>query len=157
MSFKPGAKSTEAGVTLIELLIVTTIIALLAGLTFPSIASGLDTLRLRSSSDAIVGFLNIALERADRRQQAVEIQILPKENALLARSADLGFVSRLDIVEPIHITAVFPQAQVDPGDPRRFLLYPGGAVPRIGIEISNKEGRKRKVFVDPITGIPQAK
>src|SRR5437868_6598836 len=80
---------SERGITLLEMLIVMTIVALVAGLTFPSIATGLDSLRLRSASDSIVSLLNTALDRADRRQQAVEITISPKENSIVARSADL--------------------------------------------------------------------
>ena len=39
--------------------------------------------------------------------------------------------------------------------PRRFLLYPGGAIPRFGVEIANRRGARRIVRVDPITGVPQ--
>ncbi len=148
--------SGQRGITLIEMLIVVTIIAIVAGLSFPSAASGLDSLRLRSASDSIVSLLNTALDRADRRQQAVEITILPKENAIVARSADLGFNRRVDLQEPIHINAVFPAAEIDPAEPRRFLIYPGGTVPGIGIELANRSGHKRMVRVDPITGVPQA-
>ena len=76
----------QRGVTLIEMLVVVTLIALVAGLSFPSVSAGVDSLRLRSASDAIVGFLNTALARADRHQQVVEITVLPAENALVARS-----------------------------------------------------------------------
>jgi prepilin-type N-terminal cleavage/methylation domain-containing protein len=146
----------ERGVTLLEMMIVVTLVALLAGLTFPSISSGLDSLRLRSASDSIVAFLNTALDRADRRQQAVEIWISPKENALTARSVDLGYVRRLDLAEAVHINAVTPAAEVPPGEARRFLIYPGGTVPRIGIELANAEGRKRMVRIDPVTGISRS-
>jgi prepilin-type N-terminal cleavage/methylation domain-containing protein len=146
----------ERGVTLLELLIVMTLMALLAGLSYPSIASGLDSLRLRSASNAIVAFLNTALERADRRQQAVEIWISPRENSMTARSADLGFVRRLDIPEPIRIVSVMPSAMVNADEPRRFFLYPGGSVPQIAVEIATKEGRKRLVSVDPITGVSRS-
>lgn len=139
------------------MLIVVTLIALVAGLSFPSVASGIESLRLRSASDSIVSLLNTALDRADRRQQAVEITISPRGNSIVARSADLGFTRRVDLQEPLHISAVLPAAEVDPAESRRFLIYPGGAVPRIGIEISNRSGRKRTVSVDPITGVPQAK
>src|ERR1700681_1370283 len=62
-------RHTEKGVTLIEALIVVAIIAMIAAVSFPAVSSGLDTLRLRSASDSIVSFLNIALDHADRRQQ----------------------------------------------------------------------------------------
>src|SRR5258708_28768891 len=151
-----GAINKRRGVTLLEMLIVVTLIGLVAGLSYPSVASGLGTLRLRSASDAIVSLLNTALDRADRRQQVVEIWISTRDNAMIARSADSGFVRRLDVPDPIRITAVLPAIQANPDEPRRFILYPGGAVPRIGIELANKEGRRRTVSIDPVTGVPLA-
>ena len=152
------AQKNERGVTLIEALIVVALIAMIAGLSFPAVSSGLDTLRLRSTSDAIVSFLNIALDHADRRQQAVEVIVSPRENLLLSRTADLGFSQRLDLPAQLHIVSVQPPLPtiLDPEGPRRFLLYPGGSVPRIGIEISTLQGRKRLVSVDPVTGSPEA-
>ena len=131
----------ERGVTLLEALIVVALIGMMAGLSYPSISSGLDTLRLRSTSDAIVSFLNIALDHADRR-----------------RTADLGFTRRLDLPIQIQILSVQPvlPTGVDPQDLRSFLLYPGGSVPRIGIEISTSQGRRRLVSVDPVTGSPRS-
>jgi len=42
----------------------------------------------------------------------------------------------------------------EPSDaPRRFLFLPGGAPPRVGIEIADKRGARRTVRLDPITGI----
>jgi len=148
----------ESGVTLLETLIVVALIAMIAGLSYPSVSSGLDTLRLRSTSDAIVSFLNIALDHADRRQQAVEVIISPRENTLLSRTADFGFARRLDIPAQLRIVSVQPAlpAVFDTEEPRRFLLYPGGSVPRIGIEISTLQGRRRMVTVDPVTGSPGA-
>jgi type II secretory pathway pseudopilin PulG len=144
--------------TLLEALIVVSLIALIAGLSFPAVTSGLDTLRLRSASDSIVSFLNVALDHADRRQQAVEVVISPRENLLLSRTADLGFSRRLDIPAQIHIVSVLPALAVvgDVDEPRRFLVYPGGSIPRIGIEIATMQGRKRLVSVDPVTGSPGA-
>jgi prepilin-type N-terminal cleavage/methylation domain-containing protein len=158
MRISSVGKTTEAGVTLIEMMIVATLIALVAGISYPAVASGLETLRLRSASDSIVGFLNTALDRADRRQQAVQIQIWAREGILVARSADLGFVRRLEIAEPLHITDILPHVPVpqNPGDARNIIVYPGGAVPRIGIELSTPQGRKRLVGIDPITGVPRA-
>jgi prepilin-type N-terminal cleavage/methylation domain-containing protein len=147
----------ERGITLIEMLVVMAVIALIAGLATPSISAGLDSLRLRSTSDAMIGFLNTALARADTRQQVVEIVISPAEGTLTATSADHGFNKRLEVVSPIRILSVQPELASDIEDqnqPRRFLVYPGGAVPKIAIEIGNSRGRKRLVSIDPVTGVP---
>ena len=148
----------ESGVTLIEALIVVALIAMIAAVSFPSVTAGLDTLRLRSASDSIVSFLSIALDHADRRQQAVEVIISPRENLFLSRTADLGFTRNLDMPAQIHIVAVYPALpnSIDPEGPRHFLLYPGGSVPGIGVEISTLRGRKRMVSVDPVTGSPRS-
>lgn len=157
-TFSVGAINSgrRCGVTLIEMLIVMTLVALVAGLSYPSIASGLESLRLRAASDSIVAFLNTALQRADRRQQVVEIRIFPRENALTARASDLGFARRLEMPAFVHIVSVSPAVQGNPDQPRRFLVYPGGTVPGIAVEIANQSGRRRRVSVDPMTGVPRS-
>jgi prepilin-type N-terminal cleavage/methylation domain-containing protein len=149
----------QRGVTLIEMLIVMAIIALIAGMAAPSVSAGLDSLRMRSTSDAIVGFLNTALARSDTRQQVVEIVISPREGTLTATSSDHVFNKRLQITSPMKILSVQPALAADKEDqvvPRRFLLYPGGTVPKITIEIANAQGRKRLISIDPVTGVPQS-
>ena len=152
------ARSGELGVTLFELLIVMTIVALLAGLSYPSVSSGIDSIRLRSAADQVASFLNVAMDRADRRQQVVEIRVFPAENALGARSADGRFQRKIEIPDSVRIASVEPALEntVETDEPRRFLLYPGGSLPRIAIELVSKEGRKRRVLVDPMTGMPRS-
>jgi prepilin-type N-terminal cleavage/methylation domain-containing protein len=148
----------EAGVTLVEMMIVVAIIAVLSAISYPSAAAGIDALRLRSASNEVVSFLNTALERASRHQQVVELRISPGENAMAARSADSAFVRSAAISEPVRILSVQPLLPngAGPMETRRFLLYPGGAVPRIGIEIGTRDGRRRMVSVDPVTGVPRS-
>jgi len=153
------ATSKQRGVTLIEMLIVMALIALVAGMAAPSVSAGLDSLRLRSASDSIVGFFNTALARADTRQQVVEIVISPQEGTLTATSGDRGFKRKLEIASPVKIVSIKPGLAADAQDqavPRRFLIYPGGTVPKIAIEIANLQGRKRLISIDPVTGVPQA-
>ena len=149
-------RSHESGVTLIELLIVLTLIALVTGISYPSAAAGVESLRLRSVSDQVVSFLNTAIDRAGRREQVIEVWIAPKDNILIARSPDLAFTRRLELPDGYRILTVLPPAEVSPEEPRRFLMYPGGTIPRIGIEIANRAGNKRMVSVDPFTELTRA-
>ena len=151
-------KSAERGVTLLELLIVMTIVALLAGLSFPSVSSGIDSMRLRSASDQVASFLNVAMDRADRRQQVVEIRIVPAENSIGAHSADSSFDRKIAIPDSVRIASIEPALENTPetDEARRFLLYPGGTLPRIVIGLVSKDGRKRRVIVDPMTGMPHS-
>jgi prepilin-type N-terminal cleavage/methylation domain-containing protein len=139
------------GVTLIEMMIVVTLLAVAAGLTYPSVTGGLEGLRLRSAASSIAGFLNTALTRAEKKQQVIELWISPGENAMTARSPDQTFVRRLEIPLPAQIVSIRPEAPVRADEPRRFLLYPGGTVPHIVIELAISGGRRRSVTVDPVT------
>src|SRR5437879_8927877 len=103
-----GAINNKRGVTLLELLIVVTLIALVAGLSYPSVASGVDSLRLRSASDGIVGFLNTAIDRAARRQQVILIWISPRDNVMTARSPDMEFSRRFDLPDTVRLLSVLP-------------------------------------------------
>ena len=47
-----------AGITLIEMIIVLAIVGMVIAIAFPSVTSGLDSVRLSSASDSIVSFLN---------------------------------------------------------------------------------------------------
>lgn len=146
----------ERGVTLLELLLVMTIIALLAAVTFPTASAGLDSLRLRTVAQSVVSLLNTALDRADRVQQVVEVRISPEENAITIRSSDLSLNRTFDVPQPVHISSAgpeLPNGGAPSGGLRRYLLYPGGSPPRISIELETKEGRKRRVSVDPLTGM----
>jgi prepilin-type N-terminal cleavage/methylation domain-containing protein len=167
--------NSESGVTLLELLIVMVIIAVIAAVSYPTASAGLDGLRLRSAADRVMALLNLALDRADRVQQVVEIRVSPEENAISARSMDLSLNRTLALDQPIRIASVSqatavpappgvssdgaspagvsPGSDAAPIEQRRFLLYPGGTPPRIIIELESREGRKRRVIVEPITGM----
>jgi prepilin-type N-terminal cleavage/methylation domain-containing protein len=141
------------GVTLVEMLIVVTIIGLIAGISFPAVSSGIDSLRLASASDAIVSFLNGGLNRAERRQDVVEIAISIRDNAMSLTTT--GLYRKLEMPNGVTIKAVWPKLPSDAEAPRRFLLLPGGTAPRIGIEIANRKGVHLIIRVNPMTGVPE--
>ena len=145
---------SDAGVTLIEMLLVVTLIGLMVGISFPSITSGVDSLRLSSAADSTATFLNSALNRAERRQQVMEVTISKQQSKLTLRSTEAGFSRELVMPTGVSITNVLPDQFETPGD-RHVFLYPGGTVPRVGVELTNKRGTRRIVRVDPMTGVPQ--
>ena len=93
------------------------------------------------------------MNRADRRQEVVEIAISTKDNAAYLTTA--GLSRKLDMPSGVTIRTVWPKLSTETDAPRRFLLLPGGTVPRIGIEIANRKGARRIVRVNPMTGVPE--
>jgi prepilin-type N-terminal cleavage/methylation domain-containing protein len=151
---KTSARPENAGVTLVELLVVVSLISLMIGISFPAITSGVDSLRLKAATNSVVSFFNTGLSRAERRQQVVEITISKAENAISMRSTDPGFTRKLELPEGVLITHVLPDLPQNPDTPRSFLLYPGGTVPPFGVALVNRRNVERIVRVDAITGVP---
>jgi hypothetical protein len=136
------------------LLVVVAIISLMIGITLPAITSGIDSLRLNAATNGVVAFFNSGLNRTERRQQVVEITISKTENALAMRSTESGFFRKMALPEGVSITHILPELPEQPDGPRSFLLYPGGTVPRIGVQLINRRHAERLVRIDPITGVP---
>jgi prepilin-type N-terminal cleavage/methylation domain-containing protein len=155
MPISSVGKTSRAGITLIEMMVVVTIIALMVGISFPAITSGIDSLRLNAATNGVVSFFNAGLNRAERRQQVVAITISKVENEITMRSTEPGFVRKLEIPQGVTITHIFPELPDNPDASRNFLLYPGGTVPRFGVQLMNRRNVERIVRVDPITGVPR--
>jgi type II secretory pathway pseudopilin PulG len=136
------------------MMVVLTIIALLAGLSFPSVAAGVDSVRLRSATDSLAAFLNAAVTRAERRQEPVEVIISAKSNTLSLYSNDPGSKRELKMPDGIAIEAVLPKDPEEDGS-IRLLLLPGATVPGIRIQLGNHQGSHRLVHLDPMTGFPR--
>jgi prepilin-type N-terminal cleavage/methylation domain-containing protein len=144
------------GVTLIEMMVVVAIIGLITAIAFPSASAGIDSARLVSATDSVATFLNSAVNRVERRQQPIELEISVRENRLSLYSTEPGFTRELKMEDGIAIEAVLPQiAEEDGGRPHRFILMPGATVPGIGIQIANRRGAHRIVRLDPMTGFPR--
>ena len=133
------------GVTLIEMLLVMAIIGLMAAISFPAVNSGLDSIRLHSASDSVASFLDSVMNRAERRQQVVEIVIDPKRNRMAAYSTEAGYVRTLEMPDTVTIAGE---------DERHYIVMPGGTFPRFAIDLVNRRGGHRRIAVDAITGSP---
>jgi prepilin-type N-terminal cleavage/methylation domain-containing protein len=155
-SVSNGALRSRRGVTLVEMVVVVAIIALIVGLSFPAASAGLDNVRMVSAGDSVATFLNAAVNRAERRQQPVELVITPREGRLNLYSNEPGFTRELTMPDGVAIEAVLPiEEGGDASLPRRILFLPGATVPSIGIQLGNRRNTHRRVRLDPMTGFPR--
>ena len=134
-----------SGVTLIEMMVVMAIVAVIAAIAFPSAAAGIESARMVSAADSVAAFLNSAVNRVERRQQAVALTISYKENRLSLFSNDL--TRELQLPDGIKLEGE--------EEDRRLILMPGATVPGISITLANPRGQRRMVRLDPMTGFPR--
>lgn len=139
------------------MLVVVAIIGVIAGISMPSVASGIDSVRVSTASQSVAGFLNAAMTRAERRQQPVEVLILPKENRLVMYTNEPGFERELKMPDGITIETVLPKIDdsLDLKEGRRLILLPGATAPGIGVQIANSHGARKVIRLDPMTGFPR--
>lgn len=145
---------SESGLTILEMLIVVTIISLMAGLTFPSVTSGLDSLRMRSAADSVASFLTLAMARVERSQEPVELVFFRQEGRLELRTPDPKFARTLGLPEGISIHHVFPEPPVEGETARSVVLVPGAPFPRLAVELLNRRGSRRLIRIDPLSAVP---
>jgi len=147
----PRSRS-DHGITLIEMMVVVSIISVMIAVSAPSLSAGLDSIRMASATSSIASFLNGAVNRAERRQQPIEVVISPRNSTLTMYSNEPGFERELKLPEGILIEAILPRND----EPEyRLMLMPGTAVPGIGIQLANSRGARRIVRLDPMTGFPR--
>ena len=128
------------------------IVSILMGVSYPSISASVDSVRLATAADSTAAFLNSALNRAEQRHQVLELTISKRQNQLTLRSGDPSFLRKLELPTGIRIAEILPGGDEEG---RVFYLIPGGAAPRVGVQLVNARGAKRTVRVDPITGAPE--
>ena len=137
------------------MMVVVAIMALIAGISFPAVVSGIESMRLSQATRSVVQFLNAGLNRAERRQTVVEVTISKADNALWLRSTE-GWEKKLDLPDGVRIVDVLPNdiPNADGEAARTFVIFPGGTTPKFGVQLINRRGTERLVSVDPITGVP---
>ncbi len=151
-----GRTNSRRGITLVEMVVVVSIIGVIAGVSFPAFSAGLESLRMVSATDTVATFLNSAVNRAERRQQAVALVVDAREGTLSLFSAEPGYRKEMHLPGGVVIEAVTPaDGSDDPAEPRRFLFLPGATVPGIGIQLGNGHNAHRLVHLDPMTGFPR--
>ncbi len=130
------------------MLIVVSIIAAIASISFPALTAGLAGVRLASAVGSVASFLTSSMNNVDRREQAAAIVISPKENTVSVFTAASGDKASGKLDMPSGIS-------IEGDEPRRFMLFPGGSFPRITLILRSEKGGRRSIQIDPVTAVPK--
>ena len=139
------------------MLVVVALISLMVGISFPPLRPASIRLRLNAATNSVVSFFNSGLDRAERRQQVVEISISEGRERALDALHRAGFFRKLELPDGVSITHVLPELPANrPPERRAFsCCIRAATVPRFGVQLINRRNVERIVRVDPITGVPR--
>ncbi len=136
----------NAGMTLVEVMVVVTIVAIAGAAILPSVAAGLDSLRLKSTADRLANTFRYAREHALRMQVVCQVTVDPQKNRVEMQALGRQVVRR-EWEMPAEIT-------VREYRPRTFVFTPDGGSPRVQITLENPRGRTAVVEMDVLTALP---
>ncbi|MDZ7636713.1 MAG: prepilin-type N-terminal cleavage/methylation domain-containing protein [Bryobacterales bacterium] len=151
---KPANRAAQAGITLVEMLVVVVLIGLMVGIAIPAFQAGLPSIRLRSASSSLAQLLYAARNQVEQRQVAVMLEIDPGNRKLRYRSVNGEAEDEMELPQGIEIVAIAPANVAAPLATRQFLLYPGGAPPAVAVELRNERGAGKAIRLNPMTVAP---
>jgi type II secretory pathway pseudopilin PulG len=140
-------RSTVAGITLVELLVVVALIGLMLSISYPTLTTGLDGFRLRSAVDRAGAFFQQARLEADRRQHPVQLTADPETNQLRALAVDASWRKSLDFADGVRL--------VQPPRPQSWVLFPGAPPPRVRLLLEAQTGGRRGLSINVFTGVAE--
>jgi general secretion pathway protein H len=140
------------GVTLLEVLVVVTVIGIIAGIAYPGVTSGLDNLRLKSVADRLAHTFRHARDLAQQRQTVCQVTVDPELR--LVEFEDLAAALEGGVGGEPRRWEVPPEITVRLDRRRAFLFAPDGGAPRIDVVLANSRGRTARVSFEPLSGLP---
>jgi len=135
----------NAGITLMEMLVVMTLIGLLASVATPSVTAGMETVKLRSSAERVAATLRLARERAVRTRHYFQVTVDPQTRRVELRDLEGDFVRDWTLPETISVKAERSLL---------FLFGPDGSVPSLHVDLENSKRRTASVEMDAFTALP---
>ena len=141
------------GITLLEMVVVLTIIAVLGAIVFPSVTAGLDTLRLKSAADRLANTFRYARVRALRQQTVCQVTVDPERRQV--ELEDLGRAAPGTKPSYRRAWRLPPEIAVEPRGMRTFVFPPDGGTPQVALRLVNARGRAVTVEFDVLTALPR--
>lgn len=155
-AFRPLA--LQNAFSLLELLIVMTLIGLISAVAVPNLGRSLSPLQARSSVNKIAAILRYARSQAVTRQRVCRVlfDVPGRRVEMLADSTGSGAGRETyRLPETISLQSAGPGMGVEENAAFGINFYPGGNSSGGELTLSGKSGRVYRVKVDFITGITE--
>jgi len=147
---RPRPQAREAGMTLLELVIVLAIISLSVSLVAPRFGNWTDEWTLRSAADQVAQTVRYARTRALFEQSYYVMEIEPKTHLVRVFNPASGFLRAFALPRGVTVD----DGENPPPAVVRLLLPPSGVVEERNLWLSNRRGSKYRVHVDFMLGSP---
>ncbi|MDD5544813.1 MAG: GspH/FimT family pseudopilin [Acidobacteriia bacterium] len=145
-------KHIERGITLLEILVVLTLIAILSAMVYPSFGNAMQTLRLRGEARQLVSACREARWEAIAKRRPFRLTLDPEKNQISI--VDFSDRMRREIDLPAGIRIFQAQKNSDNGvaEATEFYFFPNGTTESGSITLRNQSGKNVRVVIESLTG-----
>ena len=142
----------DAGVTLLELIVVIIIMSLMVGLVAPRAATWMDNWKLRGAAERVAQTIRDARTRAIYEQRYYVVEIEPWANRISMVDLESHVVRQYELPAGIRVD----QGAEDPLSPEAFRLVvsPSGGLEERTLRLRNRQGREIDVHMNFLLGTP---
>ena len=144
------ARSLEAGVTLLELVIVLAILSLAVSLVAPRFGNWSDEWTLRSTAERVAQTVRYARTRALFEQSYYVVEIAPLAQSVRVFNPATGFLRGFALPRGVTVD----DGEYPPPSVVRLMLPPSGVVEERNLWVSNRRGSKFRIHVSFLLGAP---
>lgn len=142
----------QQGITLLELLVVITLIAILGALVYPSFGDALSNLRLRGIARETVALCRLAKYEAVTHRQPYHLAADIEKDQIRVTDSAQQVIKELDLPAGIRIFQVQVLSENGPADATELYFFPNGAAESGSITLRDEGGRSIKIGIDLLTG-----
>ena len=152
-SDKKRLSSDQDGFTLLELIVVTLIIALILGVSFPSLERGSSILNLQTASRDVLNTFRFAREKAVSEQTTM-LLIVDRGERRLELANVLGEPMRAyTLPKGVNIQRMMRAGNEVKDEVMTVRFAPNGNLENVGIRLATDSGSRRmQIISDPLGG-----
>lgn len=143
---------SRQGITLLELLVAITLIAILGALVYPSFGNALSNLRLRGIARETVALCRLAKYEAVTHRQPYRLAADLEQNQIRVTDSGEQVIKELDLPSGIKIFQIQVLSENGPADATEIYFFPNGAAETGSITLRDEGGRSVRIVVDMLTG-----
>ena len=147
---RPHPRRQEAGVTLLELVIVLAILSLAVSLVAPRFGNWNDEWTLRSAAGRVAQTVRYARTRALFEQSYYVVEIEPGARWVRVFNPTSGFLRGFALPRGVRVD----DGEDPPPSVIRLLFPPSGVVEERNLWFSDRRGSRFRVHVDFLLGTP---
>jgi len=147
---RPPRRAPEAGVTLLELVIVLAILSLAVSLVAPRFGTWSDEWTLRGAAERVAQTLRYARTRALFEQSYYVVEIEPESRLVRVFSPASGFLRAFTLPRGVRVDdGAIPKLDV-----LRIMFPPSGVMEERSLWLSNRRGSRYWIHMNFLLGAP---